>query len=318
MADPDATQALRRRLWAMRAPGNRPPAVFAGFAEQHLDDDPVYPTLRPGGVRRSLLLGRFVDVGSPTAQVPLDATPGRHLAVVGPSAVGGDVLAAALAGLGRQHLPGEARFLLAPLVQAGDDAAADARAALTAAGHEVETVPLERLAATVAELADFGGHLRGSDLRGSDLRGGHPRGGTVSPSRPAYLALFGADVAGPALAAVDTETFRSAADDLRAVVQQGPVHGVHLLGWWRGLARLSADLGATAREDVACLVALNVPGPELQNYLGRYDLYYDPRPNRALLVDRHENLTRLLVPFVRRGADDGAWDDGAWESGERA
>jgi len=101
---------------------------------------------------------------------------------------------------------------------------------------------------------------------------------------------------------VSTETFRSAADDLRAIAQQGPVRGVHLLGWWRGLARLAADLGPGAREDVACLVALNVPGPELQAYLGRYDLHHDPRPNRALLVDRHENVDRVLVPFVRRSA----------------
>ena len=281
LADPVATRDLRRRLWERRPDGAGPPAVFAGFAEQHLDDDPVYAALRPGGIRRTLLLGRYVDVGSPTAQVPIDATPGRHLAVVGTAAAGGDVLGAALAGLGRQHRPGEARFLLAPLVAAGDAAATDAREALEAAGHAVTVVPLDRLAATVAELAAFT---------------------TTSASRPAYLALFGADVAGPALGVVSPETFSSAADDLRAIAQQGPVHGVHLLGWWRVLARLAADLGAGAREDVACLVALNVPEQELQAHLGRYDLHHDPRPNRALLVDRHENLDRVLVPFVRRTA----------------
>ena len=283
LATPEETAQLRHRLWALRPEGSPPPAVFAGFAEQHLDDDPVYATLRPGSVRRRLLLGRLVDVGSPTAEVPLDATPGRHLAVVGPSTVGGDVLAAALAGLGRQHRPGEARFLVAPLVQAGDDAAADAVRALTQDGHEVTTVPLDGLAGVVAGLARFE---------------------DASPARPAYLALFGADVAGPALGVMDTETFRSAADDLRAVVRQGPVHGVHVLGWWRGIGRLADDLGAAAREDVAALVVLNVPGTELQSFLGRYDLAYQPRANRALLLDRHENLARTIVPFVRRDARD--------------
>ena len=283
MADADGARALRQRLWELRPADNDAPAVFVGFAKQHLDDDPVYAGLRPGGVRRRLLLGRYVDVGSPTAEVPLDATPGRHLAIVGPTAVGGDVLAAALAGLSRQHEPGTATFLLAPLVAAGDVAAHDARAALERDGHAVTTVPLDRLASVVGELATFT---------------------TTAPGRPTYLALFGADVAGPALAAVSTETFRSGADDLRAIAQQGPVHGVHLLGWWRGLGRLAADLGASAREDVACLLALNVPEQELQAFLGRYDLHHRPRPNRALLVDRHENLTRVLVPFVRRDPDD--------------
>jgi hypothetical protein len=303
MAPPEATQALRRALWERRPEGNRPPSVFAGFAERHLDDDPLYASLRPDGVRRQLLLGRYVDVGSPTAWVPIDATPGRHLAIVGPSQAGGDVLAAALAGLGRQHRPGTARFLLAPLVQAGDEAASHARAALTQAGHEAETVPLDRLADAVAALAAAGASP-GSGSPGSGSPGSDSPG-RPSPSRPAYLALFGADVAGPALSAVSTETFRSAADDLRAVVQQGPVHGVHVLGWWRSLSRLSADLGSTAREDIACLLALNVPAQELQQFLGRYDLYHDPRPNRALLLDRHQDVARVLVPFVRRPDDGG-------------
>jgi DNA segregation ATPase FtsK/SpoIIIE, S-DNA-T family len=282
-ADPDAVGALRRRLWRLRPPGNRPPAVFAGFAAQHLDDDPTYATAAPGGIRRSLLLGRRIDVGSRTAVVPLDATPGRHLAVIGPSATGADVLQAAVTGLGRQHRPGEARFLLAPLVPAGDAAARAARTALELAGHQVETVPLNALGALLAELARFT---------------------STDPRRPAYLVLFGADAAGPALAAISTESFRPGTDDLRAVVQQGPLHGVHLLGWWRGLARLSADLGPTAREDVACLVVLNVPGPEVASFLGQYDLHWQPRPNRALLLDRHEGTAQVIVPFVRSDRDD--------------
>jgi S-DNA-T family DNA segregation ATPase FtsK/SpoIIIE len=71
------------------------------------------------------------------------------------------------------------------------------------------------------------------------------------------------------------------------------------VGWWRGLARFSADVGPTAREDVACLVVLNVPGSEVQSFLGQYDLAWDPRPNRALLLDRHEPAAQVIVPFVR-------------------
>lgn len=277
-ADPESLAELRRDLWSRRGADSPPPAVFVGFAEQHLEDDPTYAGLSPTPLRRALLIGRLVDVGSPTAAVPVDAVPGRHLAVIGPSAVGADVLHAALAGLARQHRPGTARFVLAPLVQAGDDAAAAARHLLTRAGHPVTTVGLPQLTDHLAELASFE---------------------DADPARPTYLALFGAEAAGPVLSVVSTTTFRPGTDDLRAVIQSGPVRGVHVLGWWRSLARLASDLGPSAREDIACLLALNVPGPELQGFLGRYDLHHDPRPNRGLLLDRHDDSARLVVPFVR-------------------
>jgi hypothetical protein len=287
MADPASMADLRRRLWQRREPDDVPPAVFAGFAQAYPDDDPGYRALAPGGVRRRLLLGRRIDVGSPTAAVPLDPTPGRHLAILGPSAQGGDTLAAALAGLGRQHRPGSARFLVAPLVQAADAAAQQALDDLAASGHRPRTVPLDRLGEVLAELS------------------GAPSGSPAAGRRePTYLALFGADAAGPALGAVSTDTFRSGLEDLRAVVQQGPVHGVHVLGWWRTLARFTADLGPTAREDVACLLVLNLPGAELAGFLGQYDLQYTPRPNRGLLIDRHDGRAEPVVPYSRPGGEE--------------
>jgi S-DNA-T family DNA segregation ATPase FtsK/SpoIIIE len=282
-ADPAAVAELRHRLWRLRPEGNAPPAVFTGFAAQHLDDDPCFRGLTPDSGRRRLLVGRRIDVGSPTAAVPVDATPGRHLAVLGPSPVGADVLHAATAGLGRQHRPGEAHFMIAALVPAGDPAAEATRAALTAAGHLPELIPLEKLGNRLAELAAFDG---------------------AGPLRPTYLTLFGADAAGPALGVISTDSFRSGIVDLRTVVQQGPLHGVHVLGWWRGTARFAADLGPTAREDVACLVVLNVPGSELQSLLGQFDLHWQSRPNRALLLDRHEGTAQVVVPFVLSDAAD--------------
>ena len=82
-------------------------------------------------------------------------------------------------------------------------------------------------------------------------------------------------------------------------------------GWWRGLSGLGEDLGGAAgREDLACLVILNVPGNDLGGFLGRFTLEYVPRPNRALLVDRHADRVGLIVPFVRPDLHDdvgGAW-----------
>jgi S-DNA-T family DNA segregation ATPase FtsK/SpoIIIE len=78
---------------------------------------------------------------------------------------------------------------------------------------------------------------------------------------------------------------------------------VHILGWWRGVRRFSDDIGAATAglEDIACLVALNITSNDLNNLLGDYKVEWHARPNRALLVDRHDDKNQLIVPFVRPG-----------------
>jgi hypothetical protein len=280
-ADPTAVAAIRRRLWDQRPPGAQPPAIFQGYATRHVEDDPVFKGLIPGGRRPLALVGRVVDVNQTTGYFALDASPGRHLAIVGTSPVGADVLHAATLSLARQHPPEAARFLVAPLVAAADEVADEAIAALKAAGHAVTPMDPPALRDELRKLADT----------------------TVSTSHSrTYLVIFGVDAASAVLSARDPDSFRSGLDDLQSVLRNGPAYGTHVLGWWRGLRRLADDIGGTSnREDVSCLVALNVPGGELGLYLGQHDLAYQPRPNRALLVDRNDQRATLMVPFVRPG-----------------
>jgi hypothetical protein len=256
-ADRPALVALRRRLWETRGEGAQPPKVFAGYAHQHLADDPTYRAALAGrAMRPTVLLGRAIDVPLSTATFPLDTTPGRHLAVLGPSAGGADLLDAAARGLSAQHEPGSARFLLASLVADGDDVAARLAADLKER-HPVEQVDAAGLAAALG-----------------------------SPE-PGYLVVFGMD-AGP----------RLPADRLRGLLRDGPARGAHLLSWWRGPRRFTEEVGPGAREDVAGLVLLNVPGAEASLLLGQ-QVDWQPRPNRALLHDRHSDRTSVFVPFVR-------------------
>ncbi len=286
-ADRDAVAAIRQRLWQQRTPGSPAPAVFEGYATRHVEDDPTLRGLAPGGRRPLALVGRVVDVHQTTAYFALDATPGRHLAVVGTSAVGADVLHAATVSLARQHAPGSARFLVAPLVAAADEVADETVRALSAAGHTVATLDALALREELRTVAT-------------------PEVSAAVPESPrpghTYLVVFGVDAASAVLATRDQVAFRTGLDDLQALLRHGPAQRVHLLGWWRGLRRLSDDIGGTGnRDDVSCLVALNVPGADLGLYLGAHDIAYDPRPNRALLVDRHDQRTSLIVPFVRPG-----------------
>ncbi|WBB80066.1 FtsK/SpoIIIE domain-containing protein [Micromonospora sp. WMMD882] len=268
---------LRHELWQARPSGSRPPAVFRGYDVARVDDDPDFVGLRPDARRPVALVGRTVDVTGSVAALPMDATPGRHLAVVGTSPVGAQVLRAATLSLARQHRPGTARFLVTPLVAAADPVAADLAAALVDAGHPVDLLDAAGLRDRIHALA------------------APPPG---PPTGRTYLVVFGVDAAGAVLGRADPSIFRSGYDDLRALLRHAPGYGVHLLGWWRGLRRLADDLGgAQNRDDVACLVALNVPGGELGLHLGVTDLTYTPRPNRALLVDRHAQRVDLIVPF---------------------
>ncbi|WP_432050630.1 FtsK/SpoIIIE domain-containing protein [Verrucosispora sp. NA02020] len=326
---------LRHDLWQARPPGARPPSVFRGYDTARVEADATFTGLRPGGRRPLALVGRTVDVDGTTAMFIMDTAPGRHLAVVGTSPTGAEVLRAATLSLARQHTPGEATFLLAPLVAAADSAADDTAAALTAAGHPVQRLDTAALHARIATLATSpsgprtsgagtpGPGMPGAGTAGFETfgTGGVPGSGVPDSRVPGsgasdaaasgdeagaagrtYLVVFGVDAAAGRLAETDPATFRSGHDDLRTLLRQGPGHGVHLLGWWRGLRRLADDLGGTQnRDDVACLVALNVPGADLGLHLGVHDLAYTPRADRALLVDRHDQRVRLIVPFARDG-----------------
>jgi hypothetical protein len=258
-ADRAALADLRHRLWTARDGRAAPPRVFAGYAAQHLDNDPTYrAVLRGRAMRPTVLLGRAIDVPLSTATFPLDTTPGRHLAVLGPSAVGADLLDAAARGLAAQHAPGSARFVIASLVADGDEVAA-ALAADLADRHPVAAVDPAGLAAALA---------------------GQEAG---------YLVVFGMDAMGGT---------RVPGERLRDLLRAGPARGAHLLSWWRGLRRFTEELGAGAREDVAGLVFLNVPGADVSLLLGQ-QVEWQPRANRALLHDRHADRTTVIVPFVR-------------------
>ncbi|WP_092382585.1 FtsK/SpoIIIE domain-containing protein [Micromonospora phaseoli] len=299
---------LRHELWQARPAGGRAPSVFRGYDTARVEDDATFTGLRPGGRRPLALVGRTVDVDGTTALFIMDTAPGRHLAVVGTSAAGAEVLRAATLSLARQHAPGEAVFLLAPLVAAADPAADDTAATLTAAGHLVERLDAVALRDRIRTLAaaptgsTAGPAATAGSTAGPAATAGSDAGpGAGSPVR-SYLVVFGMDAAAGLLGESDPGTFRSGHDELRVLLRQGPGHGVHLLGWWRGLRRLADDLGGTQnRDDVACLVALNVPGADLGLHLGVHDLAYTPRADRALLVDRHDQRVRLIVPFARDG-----------------
>jgi len=137
---PDASSAedlltgLRRQLWERRD-SDVEPVVFRGFDEQHLEDDPRFADLAPTHAPVALL-GRAVDVHMSSVGYQFDRSPGRHLAVLGTSAVAADMLAAAAVSLGRQHEPGSVAFEVVATAVGVEDTARQVVGELEAGGHE--------------------------------------------------------------------------------------------------------------------------------------------------------------------------------------
>jgi hypothetical protein len=91
------------------------------------------------------------------------------------------------------------------------------------------------------------------------------------------------------------------AEPLRRILHNGPERGTHVLGWWRGVARLRDTLGGVgARFDaIGAWVALDVHGGELAPLcpLPGGPAWY-PRPHRGLFFDRSvHRVPEVVIPY---------------------
>jgi hypothetical protein len=188
------------------------------------------------------------------------------------------VLEAAARSLARQHPPGTARFSIACL---DSDADAPARALYERLGPEAAWYDEESMPELMAETG-----------------AGLDRG--TGPGEPHYLLLYAVDAAAGRLNA--RVGGRSGLEHLRRILHDGPERRTHVLAWWRGVARMRADLGgpASRTDQIGAWVALDVQGAELGSTLypgsGGPDWY--PRPWRGLFFDRAVHRTgQVIIPY---------------------
>ncbi|MDG4787242.1 FtsK/SpoIIIE domain-containing protein [Micromonospora sp. WMMD1102] len=226
------------------------------------------------------LLGEIIDVQARSAGMRLPRAPGRNLAVLGTRVDEAcAVLDAAARSLRRQHAPGTARFSIACLDPDADSAA---RSLYEALGTDAAWYSEEDVGELMAETAEG-------------------LGSGSSPGEPHYLLLYAVDAAAGQLGT--TIGRRSGLDHLRHVLHNGPERRTHTLAWWRGVARLRADLGgpASRTDQIGAWVALDVQGGELTSALypgagGGPDWY--PRPWRGLFFDRSVHRTgQVIIPY---------------------
>ncbi|WP_433270258.1 FtsK/SpoIIIE domain-containing protein [Micromonospora vinacea] len=280
-SDWETWSGLQHRLWRMRAPDAAPARLFDGDAIPRLADAPDFRalTVPPDGTAPRnpvALLGEIIDVQSRSASLRLPRAPGRNLAVLGTRVDEAcAVLDAAARSLARQHPPGTARFSIACL---DPDADPIARALYDDLADDAAWYDEETVGELMAETAD----------------------GLSGPASPHYLLLFAVDAAAGALAARVGR--RTGLEQLRRIMHDGPERRTHVLAWWRGVARMRADLGGPgARTDqIGAWVALDAHGDELGSSLypgtGGPDWY--PRPWRGLFFDRAVHRTgQVIIPY---------------------
>ncbi|MFI6263330.1 FtsK/SpoIIIE domain-containing protein [Micromonospora sp. NPDC051006] len=278
-SDWETWSGLQHRLWRMRPQDAAPARLFDGDAIPRLADAPDFRALRPAdGTQRGpvALLGEIIDVQARSAALRLPRAPGRNLAVLGTRVDEAcAVLDAAARSLARQHRPGTARFSIACLDPDADPVARALYEDLAddAAWYDEETVP--ELMVETAE-------------------------GLTASSHPHYLLLFAVDAAAGSLAAPAGR--RSGLEQLRRILHDGPERRTHVLAWWRGVARMRADLGGPAArtDQIGAWVALDAHGGELGSSLypgtGGPDWY--PRPWRGLFFDRAVHRTgQVIIPY---------------------
>jgi hypothetical protein len=228
-ADRNALSDLRHKLWGARDPEATPPRIFAGYAHQHLADDPTYRAALAGRAGRpAALVGRVIDVNLTTAAFALDASPGRHLAIFGSQPVGAEVLDAAARSVAAFLAPRTARFVISSLVAEGDELAKDLAVEI---GHRQEVV--------VADATDLAAEL--------------------TAEQPGYIVVFGMDAAGPGV-------LPSLRQVLRSGPGRG-VHLLSWWRGLRRFTEETG--GSAGRDDVAGLLFLNVPEQDVCLMLGK-------------------------------------------------
>lgn len=233
-----------------------------------LFDGDARPELpEPAGDGQHAILGELIDVAGRPAAMRFWATPGRNLAVLGArEADAHAVLAAAAVHLARDRT---ARFTVACLDEQSIIASVALADRIGAEWCDQDGL-VDRLAAALAEPG------------------------------PHYLILYAVDAAHTRLSAKRPDG-GTGLDLLRVALTRGPEQRLHLLGWWRSVARLRDDLGGLgARFDaIGAWVALDVHGNELAPLTPQPGgpAWY-PRPHRALFFDRAVHRTpEVIVPY---------------------
>ncbi|MFC3454492.1 FtsK/SpoIIIE domain-containing protein [Amycolatopsis speibonae] len=272
----DVFNKLQHRLWERYSESFKRPRLFDGAHSPVLEQFPAFTDLKPTSRPRALL-GQSIDVGEAACGVDLPKAPGRNIAVLGAATAEAlSIMDSAARSLAKQYAHDSVEFVLSCPIEASFPAVAELAERLSQEGHAATLV--DDLPGRVIDIAE--------KLSTSD--------------KAKVLLLYGVDASIPALEAKAPGQLKSGLDQLRVLLKQGPTHGVHIIGWWRSIARLKDTLGFAGTDDIGSWAALDVQGNELAPFAAGQVVHWSPRPGRALFFDRTTHgAPEVIIPFQR-------------------
>lgn len=286
-ADERDLDELRSHVWTRRARGAKPPVVFYGNRPS--------PLTAGDGSRRIALLGTPVGVEADPIGFVFSDEPGRHLAIIGDgstTAIAGEsafstnmafgAIHGAVASLASFHEDSPARFLVLDFLSAAQRA--DAR--------------LDELSAAAARTCDieqFQGIEATAALRG--LKGVLQQRSGSADEPPTYVVAIGLHRA-PRMDEAGDNLAPSASDTLREIISNGPLDGLHLIGWWGNYKSFSEHVNYEVDGYVKGILALKIPAADAGSLFGPFTSWV-PRDHRGLFIDRDNFAApRTIVPFA--------------------
>ena len=267
----EAILAKLRTTWWQQAQGTvTPPEVFEGERRLSLRDDArILPSLHAG----QAMLGRRISVGAAPLTVDFTTDVGRNLALLGTGPGHTILLNAAVSLL---HSTPAAEIILLDLIDdwpspARDAMRTDFEQELTKLGSIYRLVDKHQTDALVDELVE--------------------RATTTADDAsvpPVYVIGFG------------LERWRGDTTTIKTLFANGPLAGVHLLGWWNKYSSFKAMVGLGGDNNFDIRIAMHLDHSSAREAFKQPILRWTPQDNRALVWDSATmSNPQLVVPYSR-------------------
>ena len=267
----DAILGELRTAWWQQAQGTvTPPEVFEGEHRLSLHDDERFLTNLPS---RHAMLGRRITVGVAPLAADFSTDVGRNLALFGTGPGHTILLNAALSLL---HSTPSAEIIVLDLIgdwplPARDAMRTDFEQELTKLGSIYRLVGKHQADALVDELVE---------------RAAFTADDASAP--PVYVIGFG------------LERWRSDTTKIKTLFANGPLAGIHLLGWWNKYSSFKAMVGLGGDNNFDIRIAMHLDHSSAREAFKQPILRWTPQDNRALVWDSATmSNPQLVIPYSR-------------------
>ena len=267
----DAILAELRTAWWQQAQGTvTPPEVFEGEHRLSLHDDERFLTNLQS---RHAMLGRRITVGVAPLAADFSTDVGRNLALFGTGPGHTILLNAALSLL---HSTPSAEIIVLDLIgdwpsPARDAMRTDFEQELTKLGSIYRLVGKHQADALIDELVE---------------RAAFTTDDASAP--PVYIIGFG------------LERWRSDTTKIKTLFANGPLSGIHLLGWWNKYSSFKAMVGLGGDNNFDIRIAMHLDHSSAREAFKQPILRWTPQDNRALVWDSATmSNPQLVIPYSR-------------------